>query len=163
VQESRAKPSRVSKLSEIVQSALTGKVPSVLLRRWENAFEERKMLSFTPRVVHGDFDETSLPIDRNRAVGVTAWTELHIGDPAQDFTWLASTECIELREALLSAYHQHMDLPADQLDLHIMRRAALAAEFSLAKYLMSGINASDNEVVAEAQAMLDELASDVEA
>src|SRR5699024_130612 len=44
-----------------------------------------------------------------------------------------------------------------------MRRAALAAEFSLAKYLMSGINASDNEVVAEAQAMLDELASDVEA
>lgn len=150
-------------LSELDQIALTGKVPSALLRRWENAFEERRMWSFTPRVVHGDFDETSLLIDRNRAVGVTAWTDLHIGDPAQDFTWLASTESIEFREALLSAYHQHMDLPADQLDLHIMRRAALAAEFSLAKYLMSGINASDNEVVAEAQAMLDELASDVEA
>src|SRR5690625_3470631 len=149
--------------AELAHIALTGKVPSALLRRWENAFEERRMWSFTPRVVHGDFDETSLLIDRNRAVGVTAWTDLHIGDPAQDFTWLASTESIEFREALLSAYHQHMDLPADQLDLHIMRRAALAAEFSLAKYLMSGINASDNEVVAEAQAMLDELASDVEA
>lgn len=150
-------------LSELDQIALTGKVPSVLLRRWESAFEERRMWSFTPRVVHGDFDESSLLIDRNRAVGVTAWTDLHIGDPAQDFTWLASTDSIEFRETLLSAYHQHMDLPADQLDLHIMRRAALAAEFSLAKYLMSGINASDDEVVSEAQAMLDELAADVEA
>src|SRR5699024_11759941 len=123
----------------------------------------RRIWSFTPRVVLGNFDETSLLIDRNRAVGVTAWTDLHIGDPAQDFTWLATTESIEFREALLPVYHQHMDLPADQLDLHIMRRAALAAECSLSKYLMSGINASDNEVVAEAQAMLDELASDVEA
>ena len=149
-------------LSELDQIALTGKVPSALLRRWESAFEERRMWSFTPRVVHGDFDETSLLIDRNRAVGVTAWTDLHIGDPAQDFTWLASTESLEFREALLSAYHQHMDLPADQLDLHIMRRAALAAEFSLAKYLMSGINTANNEVIDEAQAMLDDLASDVE-
>src|SRR5699024_10066717 len=65
-------------LSELDQIALTGKVPSVLLRRWENAFEERQMWTFTPRVVHGDFDEASLLIDRNRAVGVTAWTDLHI-------------------------------------------------------------------------------------
>ena len=115
-------------------------------------------MTFTPRVVHGDFDEASLLIDRNRAVGVTAWTDLHIGDPAQDFIWLASTDSLEFREALISAYHRHMDLPADYVDLHILRRAALAAEFSLAKYLMSGINASNNEVVAEAQAMLDELA-----
>ena len=150
-------------LSELDQIALTGKVPSVLLRRWENAFEERQMWTFTPRVVHGDFDETSLLIDRNRAVGVTAWTDLHIGDPAQDFTWLASTDSIEFRDALISAYHRHMDLPADYVDLHIMRRAALAAEFSLAKYLISGINASNNEVVAEAQSMLDDLASDIDA
>lgn len=149
-------------LSELDQIALTGKVPSALLRRWESAFEERQMWMFAPRVVHGDFDETSLLVDRNRAVGVTAWTDLHIGDPAQDFTWLASTESLEFREALISAYHRHMDLPADHLDLHIMRRAALAAEFSLAKYLMSGINASNNEVVAEAQAMLNELAADIE-
>lgn len=150
-------------LSELDQIALTGKVPAALLRRWESAFEERRMWMFTPRVVHGDFDETSLLVDRNRAVGVTAWTDLHIGDPAQDFTWLASTDSLEFRETLISAYHRHMDLPADHLDLHIMRRAALAAEFSLAKYLMSGINASNNEVVAEAQAMLDELAADIEA
>lgn len=154
---------RSRSLSELDQIALTGKVPSVLLRRWENAFEERQMWTFTPRVVHGDFDEASLLIDRKRAVGVTAWTDLHIGDPAQDFMWLASTDSIEFREALISAYHRHMDLPADHVDLHILRRAALAAEFSLAKYLMSGINASNNEVVAEAQAMLDELASDIAA
>jgi len=154
---------RSRSLSELDQIALTGKVPSVLLRRWENAFEERQMWTFTPRVVHGDFDEASLLIDRNRAVGVTAWTDLHIGDPAQDFIWLASTDSLEFREALISAYHRHMDLPADYVDLHILRRAALAAEFSLAKYLMSGINASNNEVVAEAQAMLDELASDIAA
>ena len=157
-----AEQSRARLLSELDQMALTGKVPSSLLRRWENAFEERQMWTFTPRVVHGDFDETSLLVDRHRAVGVTGWTDLHVGDPAQDFMWLASTDSIEFREAILSAYHRHMDVPADQVDLHIMRRAALAAEFSLAKYLMSGIHASNNEVIAEAEAMLSELAADID-
>ena len=153
---------RARMLSELDQMALTGHVPSSLLRRWENAFEERQMWTFTPRVVHGDFDETSLLIDRNRAVGVTAWTDLHIGDPAQDFIWLASTDSLEFREAVISAYHRHMAAPADQVDLHIMRRAALAAEFSLAKYLMSGIHASDDDVIAEAEGMLAELTADIE-
>ena len=157
-----AEQSRARLLSELDQMALTGKVPSALLRRWENAFEERQMWTFTPRVVHGDFDETSLLVDRNRAVGVTGWTDLHVGDPAQDFMWLASTDSLEFREAVLSAYHRHMDVPADQVDLHIMRRAALAAEFSLAKYLMSGIHASNDEVIAEAETMLTELAADID-
>lgn len=157
-----AEESRARLLSELDQMALTGKVPSALLRRWENAFEERPMWTFTPRVVHGDFDEASLLIDRNRAVGVTAWTDLHIGDPAKDFMWLASTESLEFREAVLSAYHRHMAVPSDHVDLHIMRRAALAAEFSLAKYLMSGIHASDDEVIAEAESMLSELAADID-
>ncbi|HEY4556860.1 MAG TPA: hypothetical protein VIG82_01560, partial [Enteractinococcus sp.] len=103
-----------------------------------------------------------LLIDRNRAVGVTAWTDLHIGDPAQDFIWLASTDSIEFRDAVISAYHRHMAVASDQVDLHIMRRAALAAEFSLAKYLMSGIQASNDEVIAEAQSMLAELTQDIE-
>lgn len=157
-----AEQSRARLLSELDQMALTGKVPSSLLRRWENAFEERPMWTFTPRVVHGDFDETSLLVDRDRAVGVTAWTDLHIGDPAQDFMWLASTDSLEFREAVLSAYHRHMAVPADHVDLHIMRRAALAAEFSLAKYLMSGVHASNDEVVAEAEDMLSELAADID-
>lgn len=153
---------RARMLSELDQMALTGNVPSSLLRRWENAFEERQMWTFTPRVVHGDFDETSLLIDRNRAVGVTAWTDLHIGDPAQDFIWLASTDSLGFREAVIAAYHRHMAAPADQVDLHVMRRAALAAEFSLAKYLMSGIHASSDDVIAEAEGMLAELAADIE-
>lgn len=157
-----AEQSRARLLSELDQMALTGKVPSALLHRWENAFEERPMWTFTPRVVHGDFDESSLLIDRNRAVGVTAWTDLHIGDPARDFMWLASTDSLEFREAVLSAYHRHMAVPSDRVDLHIMRRAALAAEFSLAKYLMSGIHASNDEVIAEAEAMLCELAADID-
>ena len=153
---------RARLLSELDQMALTGKIPPSLLRRWENAFEERQMWTFTPRVVHGDFDETSLLIDRNRAVGVTAWTDLHIGDPARDFMWLTSTGSLEFRDAIISAYHRHMDLPADQVDLHLMRRAALAAEFSLAKYLMSGIHASDEAVIDEAQNMIKDLAADIE-
>ena len=157
-----AEQSRARLLSELDQMALTGKIPADLLRRWENAFEERQMWTFVPRVVHGDFDETSLLIDRNRAVGVTAWTDLHIGDPARDFMWLTSTGSIEFRDAVISAYHRHMELPADQVDLHLMRRAALAAEFSLGKYLMSGIHASDEAVVAEAQSMLRDLASDID-
>ncbi|MEO8284748.1 MAG: hypothetical protein ABI568_15330, partial [Pseudarthrobacter sp.] len=50
----------------------------------------------------------------------------------------------------------------DAPDQHLLRRAALSAEFALAQYLVKGIAAGDSGMVAEAEGMLETLAADVE-
>jgi macrolide phosphotransferase len=49
----------------------------------------------------------------------------------------------------------------DPVDPHLMRRAALAAEFALAQWLVRGLAADDQTMVDEAVEMLNELESDV--
>ncbi|WP_054821700.1 hypothetical protein [Arthrobacter sp. JCM 19049] len=58
------------------------------------------------------------------------WTDLHVGDPAEDFAWLSAVEDHEFGDKVFAAY---MQARADKADPHIMRRAALNAEFALAQ------------------------------
>jgi len=61
-------------------------------------------------------------------------------------------------DAVLGAYTaSRRDTP----DNHLLRRAALSAEFALAQYLVKGIAAGDPGMVAEAEGMLETLASDI--
>lgn len=186
---------RQRRLNELDQAATTGRIPPVLLRRWENALEEKELWDFTPVVVHGDLHEDNLLVHRGRLVAVTGWTDLHIGDPADDFAWLASAGDQDFAESVLAEYTGHLtgeggtgtapelpgstslpddDIPADPFgspapavtrsgpDEHLLRRAALAAEFALAQWLVRGINAGDEPMAQEAEEMLRELQLDVE-
>lgn len=186
---------RQRRLNELDQAATTGRIPPVLLRRWENALEEKELWDFTPVVVHGDLHEDNLLVHRGRLVAVTGWTDLHVGDPADDFAWLASAGDQDFAESVLAEYSGHLtgeggsgtapeipgrpglpddDIPADPFgspapvvtrsgpDEHLLRRAALAAEFALAQWLVRGINAGDEGMASEAQEMLRELQLDVE-
>lgn len=188
---------RQRRLNELDQAATTGRIPPVLLRRWENALEEKELWDFTPVVVHGDLHEDNLLVHRGRLVAVTGWTDLHVGDPADDFAWLASAGDQDFAESVLAEYTGHLtgeggtgtapeipgrsgagfpddDIPADPFgspapvvprsgpDEHLLRRAALAAEFALAQWLVRGINAGDEGMASEAQEMLRELQLDVE-
>lgn len=186
---------RTRRLNELDQAATTGRIPPVLLRRWENALEEKELWEFTPTVVHGDLHEDNLLVHRGRLVAVTGWTDLHIGDPAEDFAWLASAGDQDFAEAVLAEYSGHLtgeggsgippelpgfsdfpddDLPADPFgppapvvqlprpDQHLLRRAALSAEFALAQWLVRGVNAGDEGMIGEAEEMLRELQLDVE-
>ena len=186
---------RTRRLNELDQAATTGRIPPVLLRRWENALEEKELWDFTPVVVHGDLHEDNLLVHRGRLVAVTGWTDLHIGDPADDFAWLASAGDQDFAESVLAEYTGHLtgeggsgtapeipggsslpddDIPADPFgspapvvtrsgpDEHLLRRAALAAEFALAQWLVRGINAGDEAMAGEAEEMLRELQLDVE-
>jgi len=149
---------RQRRLNELDQAATTGKIPAALLRRWEHAMEDVSLWRFNPSVVHGDLHEDNLLVESGRVTAVTGWTDLRIGDPADDFAWLVASNEQEFIDAVLAAYtSSRRDVP----DQHLLRRAALSAEFALAQYLVKGLAAGDQEMVSEAEGMLESLAADI--
>lgn len=149
---------RQRRLNELDQAATTGKIPPSLLLRWEHALEDVSLWRFNPCVVHGDLHEDNLLVEAGRVMAVTGWTDLRIGDPADDFAWLVASNEQDFVDAVLASY---TDSRRDAPDQHLLRRAALSAEFALAQYLVKGIAAGDAGMVSEAEAMLETLAADV--
>ncbi|GAA3671076.1 hypothetical protein GCM10023081_06760 [Arthrobacter ginkgonis] len=149
---------RQRKLNELDQAATTGRIPARLLRRWEHALEDAALWRFNPTVVHGDLHEDHMLLEDGRITAVTGWTDLRIGDPADDFAWLAAAHEQSFADAVLEAY---VGVRGEQADPHIMRRAALAAEFALAQWLVKGLLTSDEERTDEAAQMLRELDEDI--
>ncbi|OAE02382.1 macrolide 2'-phosphotransferase [Arthrobacter sp. OY3WO11] len=149
---------RQRRLNELDQAATTGKIPPALLLRWEHALEDVSLWRFNPSVVHGDLHEDNLLVEGSRVTAVTGWTDLRIGDPADDFAWLVASNEQDFVDAVLGAYTAGR---RDKPDKHLLRRAALSAEFALAQYLVKGIAAGDATMVAEAEEMLATLASDI--
>lgn len=149
---------RQRRLNELDQAATTGKIPAALLRRWEHAMEDVSLWRFNPCVVHGDLHEDNLLVEAGRVTAVTGWTDLRIGDPADDFAWLVASNEQDFIDAVLKAYtSSRRDVP----DQHLLRRAALSAEFALAQYLVKGLATGDQDMVTEADDMLESLASDI--
>jgi macrolide phosphotransferase len=108
--------------------------------------------------VHGDLHEDNLLVDGDRVTAVTGWTDLRIGDPADDMAWLVASNDQDFVEAVLEHYtSSRRDVP----DAHLLRRAALSAEFALAQYLVKGMAAGNQEMIHEAESMLAVLAADV--
>lgn len=151
---------RRRKLNELDQAATTGKIPAILLRRWEHALEDVALWRFSPTVVHGDLHEDHLLVAAGRVSAVTGWTDLCIGDPAEDFAWLAAAEDTAFVDAVHEAYAAARSTAVDP---HLSRRAALAAEFALAQWLVRGVALEDRGMVHEAEGMLATLEADVEA
>lgn len=150
---------RLRRLNELDAAAGTGKVPPLLLRRWEHAMEDRDLWDFSPTVVHGDMHEDNLLIEGERVVAVTGWTDLHIGDPADDLAWLIASPAQEFSTAVVDAYRTHR---RGETDEHILRRAALSAEFALAQWLVRGQSSENPQMTREALGLLNQLAADIE-
>lgn len=149
---------RQRRLNELDMAATTGKIPPLLLRRWEHAMEDVSLWRFNPCVVHGDLHEDNLLVEEERVTAVTGWTDLRIGDPADDLAWLVASNEQEFVDAVVRHYtEQRRDVP----DNHLLRRAALSAEFALAQYLVKGIAANDHDMMSEAESMLATLAEDI--
>ena len=130
----------------------------MLLRRWEHALEDVSLWRFNPCVVHGDLHEDNLLVDGDRVTAVTGWTDLRIGDPADDMAWLVASNDQDFVDVVLAPYTaSRRDVP----DPHLLRRAALSAEFALAQYLVKGLAAGNQDMIDEAESMLTALAEDV--
>ncbi|WP_262495241.1 phosphotransferase [Paeniglutamicibacter gangotriensis] len=149
---------RQRRLNELDAAATTGMIPSRLLRRWEHALEDVALWRFNATAIHGDLHEDQLLIADAKVVAVNGWTDLQVGDPADDFAWLAAVHEQSFAEA---AFESYVAVRGDRADPHIMRRAALAAEFALAQWLVKAIASGDAARITEAKVMLEELDSDI--
>jgi aminoglycoside phosphotransferase (APT) family kinase protein len=146
-----------ARVAELDRFAATGKVPSVLLSRWEQALEDTSLFRFKPTVVHGGLNsETMLSLDEEVS-GVLSWSTLRVSDPAEDFAWILGAGIHELSESILDVYRQSHFNTDDSLRL----RATLYSEFEFARWLMFGISKNDAAIVNEAVLMLEGLAEDV--
>jgi aminoglycoside phosphotransferase (APT) family kinase protein len=145
------------RVAELDRFAATGRVPSVLLSRWEQALEDVSLFRFKPSVIHGALNaDTFLTLD-NDVAGVLSWSSLRISDPAEDFAWILGAGIHELSESIIDVYrqsHYHVD---DSLRL----RATLYSEFEVARWLMHGIAKKDDAIIEDAVSMLEVYADEV--
>ncbi len=155
-----AEQCRKRMLHDLDQAATTGLIPGELLRRWEDALEDTTLWQFSTRVVHGDLHEDNVTVDHGALVSFTGWSDLHVGDPAQDFSWLVGMADPTFVDTVLEAYSVSAVQPPDR---HLLRRAHLKAEFALAEWLVRGVDRGIPSMVDNAERMLATLAQDVRA
>jgi aminoglycoside phosphotransferase (APT) family kinase protein len=145
------------RVNELDAVALTGKIPGVLLQRWQEALEDVSLFRFNPTVVHGELsDSTMLEQDRNVSA-VLNWGSMHIGDPAEDFAWLAGLRNMELMEAARSAYSAETQI----FDSALIQRAMLYNELAHASWLLHGTKLGDQSIIDEATIQLEILEEEV--
>lgn len=155
-----AEQCRKRMLHDLDQAATTGLIPGDLLRRWEEALEDTTLWQFSTRVVHGELHEDNITVDHGSLASFTGWSDLHVGDPAVDFSWLVGMSDPAFADTVLEAYSVAAVQPPDR---HLLRRAHLKAEFALAEWLVRGVDRGITSMVDNAQRMLTTLAADVRA
>ena len=143
---------RRRQLSELDRAAATGHVPTGLLTRWEHALEDVSLWRFAPSTVHGTFTGenvlASFDDDDDSASGhvrgVLAWEASRVGDPADDFAELARLAPAETLDAVLEAYAESR---IERPDVHLVRRARLAAEMAPLRTLLHALASGQLDVV----------------
>ena len=145
-------------LAVLDDAAATGKVPSALLSRWEQALEDTALWRFRPTVVHGDLAEENVLVAGGTVVAVRGWSQAHVGDPAEDLAWVYSSAPVDCLDSIEDAY----DIARSEgVDRHLRERAELVSELSLARWLLHGVRTGDKPVINDAVAMLEDLAAQV--
>lgn len=163
-----AEAHRRRQLSELDRAAATGHVPTGLLTRWEHALEDVSLWRFAPSAVHGTFTgdnvlasfEDDDDASTGRVRGVLAWEESRIGDPADDLAELASVAPASTLDAVLDAYSETR---IERPDVHLLRRARLAAEMAPLRRLLRALSAGQLDVVESTADQLRALERRVEA
>lgn len=149
---------RERRLAELNRVEETGRVPQGLLRRWRDQLTDTKMWDFRPRVVHGDLSEDNLVLNQKKITEVTGWSEVCVGDPAMDFSWLLACESRSFIDQVMTVYAEQMP---QRPDTSLSLRANLYAEFALAQWLIRGIELDDSVIIEEADELLHTLESDL--
>ena len=145
------------RMNELDNVAMTGLVPRSLLERWQDALEDVSLFQYPPTVVHGEMAESNvLEIDQ-QVSAVLNWGGLHIGDPADDFTWIAGKRNFDLLDAARIAYSQG----TKAFDATLTQRAVLYSELSHARWLLHGTQTNDQTIIDEASGELEVLAAEL--
>ena len=146
------------RVNELDRLAGTGKIPKVLLDRWSEALENVSLFRFTPTVVHSNLSPVNVLELDGSVSGILGWQELKIGDPAEEFAWLAGHGDQELLDAVRFAYLGSRKI----IDPNLSQRAHLYSEMHTGRWLLHGVTTGDEGIVAEGSGMLAILAEEVE-
>lgn len=139
---------RSRRLAELDRAAETGRVPTALLNRWEEALEDVTLWRFAPTPTHGDLTGDQVlavftsdsDASTGRIRGMTGWEDAKVADPADDFAPLVAEAHPDAVETVLEAYaHARVERP----DANLLVRARLAAELGLLSALMDGLARRD--------------------
>jgi aminoglycoside phosphotransferase (APT) family kinase protein len=146
------------RVSELDRAAQTGKVPPVLLHRWEQALEDAGLFRYHPTVIHGSLNGQSVLELDGKVSGVLHWSGLRIADPAEDLSWILGGAAPELSRNLIARYFE----ARPGTDSNIWPRALLYSELELARWLLHGYSTGNQEIIEDAVGMLLVLTEEVE-
>ena len=149
---------RARRLSELDRAAETGRVPTGLLARWEQAFEAPALWRFATTPVHGSLDGWAFRVAfsdddaaTGRIVALTNWGQAAVTDPAEDFAVLVHQATPAAVDSVLESYALAR---SHRPDPHLLSRARLASEMRLIRGLAAAVAAGDDVTV---QAKVDQL------
>nr|WP_277814817.1 phosphotransferase [Flaviflexus huanghaiensis] len=140
--------------TELEDVALTRMAPSALLGRWDRWIADDSLWQIETVPVHGDMDEDHVLWANDQVSAISGFGYAHVGDPAEDFVWLANTLDDELLDVVTESYAMARGRGGDA---HLLERVLLHSEFALARWLLHGTRIDSDEIVEEARAMLSEL------
>jgi len=147
-----------ARLNELDRLAATGKIAKTLLDRWSEALENVNMFRYTSTVVHSNLNaDTILELDGSVS-GILAWHGVKVGDPAEDFTFLAANGDQEVMDAVRFAYLAERQTS----DANLAQRATLYSEMAMGRWLLHGITTGNQEIIDDGLSMLAGLVQDVE-
>lgn len=132
----------------------TGRLPFGLLRRWSTALGDDALWRFETTVTLGGADPASFVLEDDglgvpAVTGLLSWGALGVGDPALDLRWTASTPAA--RDEVVRAYTERSHRAPDAL---LVARARLHAELEFARWLVHGVSAGAESVIADAEGLL---------
>lgn len=135
------------------RASATRLLPRTVLGRWERVLESTELWDFSPAMVHGSLGADRLYVEADRVIGVDGWSEFSVGDPAADFAWLL-TAGADVLDSVLARYGRIRSagsIPS------LRARAVLYRELEVARWLLHGVEAHDQQVIDDAVDMLDRL------
>lgn len=159
--------SRQRLIAQVDRAAETGRVPTGLLARWEEAFDAAPLWQFATVPVHGAFRGSTVLVAfgdedaaSGRVVAVTDWEEAMVADPAVDLADLYVRASPQAWESVLDAYTLAR---AQRPDPYLHARARLVAETRRLQGLARAVADGDQDLerrAVEALRRMDRLTED---
>ncbi|WP_238695501.1 phosphotransferase [Ornithinimicrobium flavum] len=154
-------------IADVDRAAETGRVPTGLLARWEEAFDAAPLWQFATVPVHGAFRGATVLVAfgdedaaSGRVVAVTDWEDAMVADPAIDLAELYANASPAAWESVLDAYALAR---AQRPDAYLHARARLVAETSRLRGLARAVTEQDEHLsrrIVESLRRMDRLTED---
>ncbi|HSP61253.1 MAG TPA: phosphotransferase [Ornithinimicrobium sp.] len=145
-------------IAEVDRAAETGRVPTGLLARWEEAFDAAPLWQFATTPVHGRFRGSTVLVTfadddaaSARVVAVTGWEEAAVSDPAVDLAELSAQASPQAWSSVLESYTLAR---AQRPDPYLHVRARLHAEVRTLRGLATAVAEDRGEAVRRAEEAL---------